>query len=105
MNKKIILFSLLAGTSLFFGVDIVFADKIDKCNEMDGYWSPHWTIICYVQEIRDQNKLIIEKLDWNNCVISHKSTWGYMFETSWVKTSSSGITSYEKLTTVCGEMP
>ena len=47
-----------------------------------------------------QNEQIIEKLDWNNCAISHKSSFDYGYENTWKRANS-----YSDLVEKCGVQP
>jgi len=62
-------------------------------------------ILCYVINIYEQNNTIIEKLDWNNCALSHKKAFGYSFEEKWITSSSDRSHNYKQLVEDCGEIP
>ena len=64
----------LTGFGLF-SIGTVFADNTEECDEIN--WIPTSTL-CYAKKIYYQNEQIIEKLDWNNCVILNKATGSYV---------------------------
>lgn len=54
-------------------------------------------------EILKNQRLIIEKLDWNNCAISHKDARGFGHINVW--TNEDTARNYEDLVKLCGERP
>lgn len=71
-NIKLIIFLgivVLAVSLVFaFAFPPIYASDAG-CGDHDPAWSPHWTLLCYVKQLYDQNQQIIEKLDWQNCML------------------------------------
>ena len=61
----------------------------NKCEVDYAMWYKHSQILCWVISIHEQNEQIIEKLDWNNCVMIWKED----------------LQTYDNLVNACGEIP
>ena len=117
MNKvvRFIIFTVLVGGALVLALlsSVVYATG-EGCAPSEGFIveNYHDNIICYVVVIIDQNETIIEqndrieeKLDWNNCALSHKRTYGYTHDEIWMSSSTDGENNYKQLIEKCGAMP
>ena len=106
MMSRIVLLMLiivLAGTGV--SIAIVYGHT-GECNPDMQIWEKHFQLLCWVVEIHEQNELIIDKLDWNNCAISHKDTHGYTYKHgSFMSPIDDNANNYEQLIYLCGEMP
>lgn len=97
MNKLAIIGLTLLGIGIImFEVDMVLGDSLDR-DLCKGQFAQD--VDCF-NIIIDQNESIIEKLDWNNCILKHKDSHGYSPpEQGWVSIN------YDDLVKLCGEMP
>ncbi len=61
-----------------------------------GFWD---TLDWCLDNIMEQNESIIEKLDWQNCVLLANQSYGYQHNTSGLTITVTDINN------LCGEMP
>jgi len=98
-NLKLLVFVgivlLLVTFIIAFSTAPIYADG--DCHDN----TVHITLLCYIIMIHEQNQQIIEKLDWNNCVLLAKETQGYNapFVTGWSEQLPSDLMDE------CGDMP
>ena len=111
MNTKVLLTATMLSVILFGiigALSVVFADHINTTeidrSLCDGH-ALYWKIDCFLIIIQ-QNDQIIEKLNWNNCAMQYKNTYGYNDPDNISVWSDKAIAdNYKELVKFCGEMP
>lgn len=109
MNKYILLLIVLLIILISTGYAFADTDEV-QCNDN---WATLIKLLCWVEEIHEQNNEIIDKLDWNNCAMKYKMTKGYYGATGVLNEYGNGMihtkvqnaNNYEELVELCGEMP
>ena len=101
----LIVFTILISLALFVASDRVNAEGWVALHDCSGSNDGIIILICYATQIHDQNKEIIEKLDWNNCAISYKTARNYAYEYGSFGMASERAHNYKELVEYCGELP
>lgn len=84
--------------------DIAYGYTAQDCADE---WFSDIKAHCFIPLIFNNQLEIIDKLDWNNCVISHKATWGYLYDSQpkAFEVYNGKDNTYTELVKSCGEMP
>lgn len=114
--------AIFVGVGLLFGVQMLIADAsriplVDETGVLrsgvatnDQYkmsWEECNIIIDFtarcINVVIEQNNIIIQKIDWSNCVLKHKKSFYYEPPNSDIQFMKSQ--NYDDLVEHCGEMP